>query len=291
MINLNLQVRRAVAEDHPQIAGLLLNEVNTHRHLDWRSPLEWLGSPNYWVLEEDGRITAVLACPEDPPHVAWIRVFGYSPHLSGSETWSALWETARNEITRADKQTQVAVIVVKQWFQNYLLSTGFGLKQNIILLQLTKKSIKPFTKPQGIRIRPMQDADLPAVVEMDLAAFGWFWHNTLDSIQRARSQSISATVAEDDSGVIGYQISTGNPLGAHLARLGVRPEAQGRGVGTALVSDLIREIDMNQFTKLSVNTQADNAASLALYDKLGFVRTGEHFPVLVYPPELGGSNG
>jgi ribosomal protein S18 acetylase RimI-like enzyme len=30
---------------------------------------------------------------------------------------------------------------------------------------------------------------------------------------------------------------------------------------------------------LTVNTQADNAASLALYHKLGFRRTGEQFPV------------
>ncbi len=53
MINVSLQVRRAVAEDHHQIASLILNETNTHRHLDWRSPLEWIGSPNYWVLEEE----------------------------------------------------------------------------------------------------------------------------------------------------------------------------------------------------------------------------------------------
>jgi ribosomal protein S18 acetylase RimI-like enzyme len=287
MINVSLQVRRAVAEDHHQIADLILNEANTHRHLDWRSPIEWLGSPNYWVLEEDGRITAALACPEDPPHVAWLRVFGYSPHLSGFEAWSALWGVARNEITRASAQTQIAVIVVKQWFQNLLLSTGFDLKQNIVLLQLSNENVKPIVMPQDIRIRPMQEADMPVIIKIDLAAFGPFWHNTIDSLQRARSQSVSATVAEDDSGVIGYQISTGNPFGAHLARLGVQPEAQGRGIGTALVSDLIQGMGGHRFSRLSVNTQSDNAASLALYKKLGFIRTGEHFPVLVYPMDTG----
>jgi N-acetylglutamate synthase-like GNAT family acetyltransferase len=200
MINVSVQVRRAVVEDHHQIASLILNEANTHRHLDWRSPLEWIGSPNYWVLEEDGRIIATLACPEDPPHVAWVRVFGYSPHLSGREAWSALWQTARNEINSADLQTQVAVIVVKQWFQNLLLSTGFHLKQNIVLLQLTNESIKPFIMSNNIRIRPMEEADMQAVIKVDLSAFGPFWHNTFDSLQRARVQSVSATVAEDDSG-------------------------------------------------------------------------------------------
>ena len=39
----------------------------------------------------------------------------------------------------------------------------------------------------------------------------------------------------------------------------------------------------NRIGKLSVNTQSDNDASLSLYQKIGFVRTGEYFPVLVYP--------
>jgi ribosomal protein S18 acetylase RimI-like enzyme len=132
----------------------------------------------------------------------------------------------------------------------------------------------------------MEPGDLPAVTEIDLAAFGWFWHNTLESLQRARTQSVSAMVAEDDSGLIGYQLSTGNPLGAHLARLAVRPEAQGRGVGAALVGNLLQQLGESHLTRLTVNTQSDNAASLALYQKMGFVRTGEFFPVCVFPAEM-----
>lgn len=129
----------------------------------------------------------------------------------------------------------------------------------------------------------MQDADLPAVAKVDLAAFGQFWHNTQIALQSARLQCAIATVAEDDLGVIGYQLSTKNPLGAHLARLGVKPEAQGRGVGSVLVSYLIQVLGGSRLGRLSVNTQEDNTASLSLYKKLGFTRTGEHFPVLVYP--------
>ena len=283
MINIGLQVRRAVAEDYQQIASLIFYEANSHRHLDWRSPLDWVGASNYWVLEENGRITAALACPEEPPRVAWIRIFGYHPRLSASEAWSALWQVARSEVLSAAPQTQITSIVIKQWFQTLLLSSGFEFKQNIVLLQLLNENIRFFSVPHGYRIRPMQEEDLPAVAEVDLEAFGWFWHNTLDALRRARSQAVSATVIENESGVVGYQLSTGNPLGAHLARLGIRPEAQGRGVGSALVSDLIQSLGANQISRLSVNTQSDNLNSLALYKKMGFMRTGECFPVLVYP--------
>lgn len=283
MINVNLQVRRAVQQDHDQIANLIYHESNSHRHLDWHSPLEWIGSPNFWVREEDGHITAALACVEDPPHVAWIRFFGYHQKLSASYTWTSLWEAAHNEIIHSNIQTYVAAIVVKQWFQSLLYSSGFELKQNIVLLEVKNEQVRLFSAPQGIRIRPMLDADMPAVAQVDLAAFGQFWHNTQSALQRARSQCAIATVAEDDKGVIGYQLSTKNPLGAHLARLGVKPEAQGRGVGSVLVSHLIQALGGSQLGRLSVNTQEDNTASLSLYKKLGFVRTGEHFPVWVYP--------
>jgi ribosomal protein S18 acetylase RimI-like enzyme len=128
----------------------------------------------------------------------------------------------------------------------------------------------------------MKSDDLPMVADLDAAAFGPFWANSLDALQRACAQSIHATVAEDDAGIIGYQISTGNPFGAHLARLAVRPEAQGRGVGSALIDGLIRHLGVRSTFSLSVNTQSNNVASLALYKKWGFAQTGEYFPVFAY---------
>jgi len=53
-------------------------------------------------------------------------------------------------------------------------------------------------------------------------------------------------------------------------------------LGSALVHELIHKLGSHSSVPLSVNTQGDNAASLALYKKLGFVRTGEYFPVFMY---------
>src|SRR5258706_628251 len=281
MINVSLQVRRAVAADHQQIASLMFHEANMHRHLDWRSPLDWLGSPNYWVVDDGGHIAAAFACPQDPPQIFWIRLFAYLPHLSGPEAWRLLWETARQEIA-SESRGQVAAIVVKYWFETLLLSNGFEIKQNIILLDLKNENFRSFPIPQGIHIRPMLLEDIEIVSKLDFDAFGSFWHNSSDTLLRAHTQAIYATVAENDSGMIGYQISTGNAFGTHLARLAVRTEAQGKGIGAALVSDLVHKLDPNHFARLSVNTQADNVASLSLYKKVGFTLTGEQFPVLVY---------
>lgn len=281
MINLRMNVRRAVAQDHRQISSLIFQESNTHRHLDWRTALEWIGAQNFWVLEDRGMIVAALACPEDPPDVAWIRLFSYQAQLSGPEAWSALWEVAHADILDSNPRAEVSSIVMKQWFQSLLVESGFEPRLNIVLLELRTENYFPVRTPQNIHIRPMEEADLFEVEQVDREAFGAFWHNTLDALQRARGQSFYSSVAEDETGVIGYQISTGNPFGAHLARLGVRPEAQGKGLGSALVHDLIQRAGALQSGRLSVNTQDNNFASLRLYEKLGFVRTGEYYPVFV----------
>ncbi|MDP3184422.1 MAG: GNAT family N-acetyltransferase, partial [Anaerolineales bacterium] len=67
-----------------------------------------------------------------------------------------------------------------------------------------------------------------------------------------------------------------------LARLAVRQEAQGYGVGRALVSDLLQTLARRGAWRLTVNTQEDNASSLSLYKKLGFIETGDRYPVFEF---------
>jgi ribosomal-protein-alanine N-acetyltransferase len=132
----------------------------------------------------------------------------------------------------------------------------------------------------------MQTDDLAAVAELDAFAFTPLWQNSLDALEKALPQATAATVAEDAQGLVGYQISTANPFGAHLARLAVRPDAQRRGLGSLIVTDLIQRLKNKGIARLTVNTQSDNHASLALYRKMGFVLTGEKFPVYCFsvPP-------
>lgn len=283
MINLTTQVRRATPYDQTQLANLMFHESNTHRHLDWYSALEWLGSQNYWVLEEHGFITAALACPEDPPNIAWIRLFSHHPHLNGADAWSMLWEVALADIFDSNPNAQVSAIVVKPWFRKILQQNHFELKQNITLLRLKINQHNYLTSTPRINIRKMTEADLYQVAQVDAQAFGSFWQNTFNAIQRAFAQSLYAAVAEDEAGkLVGYQLSTGNRFGAHLSRLGVRPEAQSRGVASALLTELIQTLGQNQTSEISVNTQEDNIASMALYQKFGFIKTGEVFPVMTY---------
>jgi ribosomal protein S18 acetylase RimI-like enzyme len=104
----------------------------------------------------------------------------------------------------------------------------------------------------------------------------------LETLHKAFAQSLVATVAENADGVIGYQLSTGGGQRAHLARLAVHNTMQGRGVGRAWLGDLFARLVNDGIFRLSVNTQSDNAVSLSLYKKMGFMRTGEQYPVYIF---------
>lgn len=280
MVAVNLQVRTAVRGDQQRIANLLYFESRIHRHLDWRAPLDWLGSPFYWVLEDGREILAVMACPQDPPGIAWIRVFACAGALDAGQAWSALWETARQEIRAAGGAT-VAAISLHPWFEALLLGSGFVLNQHIVMFEWDNVPIVPGSPALEIQVRQMGSSDLAAVAELDAAAFEPLWQNSLDALGQAYAQRSYATVAVQGSELIGYQLSTGSPLGAHLARLAVRPAAQSAGVGTALVRDLLMQFKHRRQPRITVNTQSDNTASQTLYERMGFVRTGEQFPVFV----------
>ncbi|HVM73227.1 MAG TPA: GNAT family N-acetyltransferase [Anaerolineales bacterium] len=275
---MDVRVRPALLTDQRQIANLMHFSPTIHRHLDWRYPLDWIGSAPFFVLENQGQITSALACPPDPPSVAWVRLFVNSGELSLAESWQLLWEAARMDLARKGGFT-VAAIVLQDWYHSLLINSGFSSRQSIVMLERAGQASVDVTLPSGFSIRGMLQYDLPAVAEVDAAAFEPIWQNSLPSLERAYPQAVLATVAEAGGQVLGYQLSTRNPLGAHLARLAVRPELQGRGVGRALVADLIQQAERRSMYHLTVNTQSDNLTSLALYRKIGFRETGERFPV------------
>jgi ribosomal protein S18 acetylase RimI-like enzyme len=281
---INSLVRPANSKDHQQLSNLIFFESRLHRHLDWRSPLEWLGAPFYWALEESGQITAALACPPERAGIAWVRLFVYTGRWSAESAWDLLWTTAQGEIAQAGG-AKVAAIAIQPWFQAVLAGSGFENHQQIVMLEWRyQRSFASTSAPgaSGIRIRRMTETDFPEVEKTDAASFDPLWQNPLETIRKAFGQALYATVAENEQGIIGYQLSTGGGQRAHLARLAVHPVVQGKGAGRALLEDLFRYVTYAGISKLSVNTQSDNQASLSLYQRMGFLRTGEEYPVYAF---------
>ena len=274
----DLQVRPAVLTDQRQIANLIHFSSHVHRHLDWRNPLDWIGSPPFFVVESQGQVVAALGCSPDPPSVAWVRLFVNSGIIPVQESWQMLWDKTHAELAHKG-QFVAAAIVLKEWLTELLLTSGFTCRQSIVMLERDGGTPTEMTLPPEISLRTMMPFDLPTVAEVDASAFELLWQNALPVLERAFTLAGWATVAETNGQVIGYQLSTRNSLGVHLARLAVRPGLQGKGLGYALVADLIQQAGRSGISHLTVNTQSDNATSLALYQRMGFRETSERYPV------------
>ncbi len=129
--------------------------------------------------------------------------------------------------------------------------------------------------------------DTGEVYLLDNLAFPHLWRYSLETIRRGLLASVFATVAEVDGRLVGYQFSTGTNDSAHLSRLAVLPEEQGKGIGSALTVDLLERLIKRGIFSLTVNTQSYNNVSQNLYKKIGFEADIYHFPV--YELSLGGN--
>ncbi len=275
-------IRQADRKDLSQLANLIHFETYVHRHLDYRPPLDWIDQRPFLVLEKHGEIVASLACPPDPPGVAWIRLFAASLRLSAKTAWELLWERALSLLTENGQPHWVAAIPIHNWFAFQLKKSGFAETHQIVMLSWEGSKLPEKPSPIPANIRPMESKDLENVQKVDEASFVPIWQNSLRCLEYAFHQSIIATVAEINGKLVGYQLSTTTPLGGHLARLAVVPSNQGKGIGYALVYDLLTRFERRGTRMLTVNTQKNNFTSLAIYRKACFRMTGEEYPIYQY---------
>jgi ribosomal protein S18 acetylase RimI-like enzyme len=282
-INRKITFRNASPSDQHKLANLIHFELHVHRHLDWRPPLDWLGNEPFLMAEEHGNPLAALACPPDPPSVAWIRLFAFTSRISQQAAWNLLWPEAQSQLMLRPQPIKVAAIPLHSWFEDLLVANGFDEINRVIMLAWHPQKDLHDEKTAAFNIRPMNLDDLTAVEAIDAAAFGSVWQNSRGSLEIAFRQAAVATVVEEEGCLIAYQISTSTPMGGHLARLAVRPEYQGNGIGKALVRDMLSQFYRRGAQTVSVNTQKDNPASISLYMRAGFKLTGEEYPLYQFP--------
>jgi [ribosomal protein S18]-alanine N-acetyltransferase len=275
-------IRPATKNDLNLISSLLKSEYYVHRHLDWRTPLEWLGHRPFWLIERRQRVLAALACPPDPPEIGWVRFFACTASYEPEEAWEILFEKVKDDLAGLPP-LDLAGLALQDWFAQVLSTHGFYHHQDIVVLAWEARSDhSPYF---DVTIRPFMNDDLDTVQRLDELAFEPLWQISLSTLTRSFQQSAYSTIAEVGGEIVGYQISTATTFSAHLARLAVLPNRQRSGIGTALLNDIQSHFYQQRLRFITVNTQSDNHASLALYERNGFFRSGERFPVYRLPAD------
>ncbi|TLN18994.1 hypothetical protein FDZ74_06385, partial [bacterium] len=186
-------IRQAQIKDTSDLAFFMNQARYLHRHLDWRSSLEWLGDPLFWILEQDGRIHGTFACPADPPLVAWVRLFASSAHITPDMAWEQLFAAALSQ-TSQNPNITLAAISLHDWFERLLVRHGWSVHQHIVTLSWNGIFPPSPRLIPGATIRPILPEDLPEITKVDNLAFESLWQLSLEALTQAYEQSASATL-------------------------------------------------------------------------------------------------
>lgn len=266
-----METRRACPEDLPAVEALTQRAGRTLPRL-WRWE-EHLASRAFVVTEHEGDVVgALFAWPDESP-VAWVRLAALDDGLDVDE-WL---ETALPPVLAALRRrgfTGLAWMDCGGWAGSGLQARGFQRLTDVVTL-VKEDRILPDKAATDAHLRPASQADVPAIVAVDRAAFEPFWWRGQGSTRYRVAASPCFLVAEIADQVVGYTQGEINLPTAHLNRIAVVPARQGRGIGALLLRGALRTLWGNGAQRVTLNTQSENRPSKRLYRRFGFVPTGD----------------
>ena len=186
-----------------------------------------------------------------------------------------LIQTARNYQLRA-----LVHIGSADWLNDPLQASGFEIREWIVAFERT--TVKPPPEPIIIsaHLRSAHVSDLPVLLELDNTTFEHMWHKSSGTLSEALARAASFTVALVDEKIVAYQWCEMYGKHAHLTRLAVHPNYQGRGIGAQLLQRAISDVLAIGANYITLNTQEQNQRSQTLYERFGFNSTRQRMPVL-----------
>jgi len=154
-----------------------------------------------------------------------------------------------------------------------LVDSGFEILGRLHLLSHDFASLDAPAAGPARRTRRATAADRPVLLAVDAAAFEEFWRlDELGLEQAARATPRSHTRVNRGDRVEGYGLFGRAERTGYVQRLAIHPDAQGAGLGLAILTDGLRWMRARGARNAFVNTQADNGRALELYERAGFRR-------------------
>jgi [ribosomal protein S18]-alanine N-acetyltransferase len=123
----------------------------------------------------------------------------------------------------------------------------------------------------SMTIRPMTEADLDQVMELEKAIFPSPWRRSFFLSDINRPQGLSV-VAEEDGVILGYAVAWGTEE-THLANLAVNECERGKGVGGKLLDEVIAFARRSEANSMYLEVRVSNAIARKFYSERGFVPT------------------
>ncbi|MEV7660827.1 ribosomal protein S18-alanine N-acetyltransferase [Paenarthrobacter sp. NPDC089316] len=131
--------------------------------------------------------------------------------------------------------------------------------------------LSPKMELAGVSLRDMTEADIMAVEALERRLFpvdAWPLQMFIDEL--AQPETRRYVVAEADGGIVGYAgLMCIEPI-ADVQTIAVVPEFEGKGIGSAMLTELIDEARRRRAADVLLEVRADNPRAQQLYLRFGF---------------------
>jgi len=77
-------------------------------------------------------------------------------------------------------------------------------------------------------------------------------------------------VAVDSGEIVGYSVASATGREGHVVSVAVHPSHRRQGIGTDLVSTVLRELAKDGVTGIHLEVRIGNVAAISFYERLGF---------------------
>lgn len=127
-----------------------------------------------------------------------------------------------------------------------------------------------------MKLRPMTEADLPAVMEIERATFPLdAWSESMmrgELADMPRSRHYVVALVDDE--IVAYAGLAAAADQADVQTIAVLEKHQGTGIGSAMLTELLAEASRRGAREIFLEVRADNPRAQAVYRHFGFEEIG-----------------
>lgn len=124
----------------------------------------------------------------------------------------------------------------------------------------------------NIRLRPMTQADVPAVLEVEHSSYPFPWSEGV--FRDCVRVGYVCRVVEFEGAISCYAIMSHGAGEAHVLNICMARELRGIGVGRRVMDFLLQQARDAQVQDVFLEVRPSNPPAIRLYESLGFVRVG-----------------
>jgi len=231
-----------------------------------------------WVAGDGEGVSALMLAEVQPFLIALITAAA----LSDDWRVQVYLDTFLPLVEETFRQKGVSALVqigYAPWLTTVLRDRGFASRDGVVTYEW---HYQPVTVggSQMVTVRSAHLRDLPKLLSLDKRIFGPIWHKPMSIFEEALARAFIFSVAEQDGEIVGYQWCERHERHGHITRLAVRPDWEGQGVGTRLLTEALASMVNAGVSWITLNTQESNLRSQTLYERHGFHLTSDRVAVL-----------